>query len=35
MQSFVDYDGLYIASQTLKDYSNFTTPYFWNVWLEQ
>ncbi len=31
----VDYDGLYIASQTLKDYSNFTTPYFWNVWLEQ
>ena len=31
----VDYDGLYIASQTLKDYSNFTTPYFWNVWLGQ
>ena len=31
----VDYDGLYIAGQDLKDYSNFTTPYFWNVWLQK
>ena len=31
----VDYDGLYIAGQTLQNYANFTTPYFWNVWLQQ
>lgn len=30
----VDYDGLYIADGTVKDYANYTTPYFWNVYLE-
>lgn len=30
----VDFSSLYIAETKLKGYANFSTPYFWNTWIE-
>ena len=30
----VDFDGLYIANKGLQGYSNYTTPYYWNAWIQ-